>query len=103
MDTNGASWLPEWAKIDLRLDDNNALQFIHWKDDPEPYGANWFHRSDAKPNGWCMGGFQWHKPDERIHGPLWDLVSWEPLTVSPSLLCGCGAHGFIRDGKWIPA
>lgn len=29
------------------------------------------------------------------------VVSLEPLTISPSILCGeCGAHGFIRDGVW---
>ena len=34
----------------------------------------------------------------------WDLVQLEPLTLSPSLLCrACGHHGFIRDGKWVPA
>lgn len=41
------------------------------------------------------------KPHD-IHG--WDLVSEEPLTLSPSLLCrGCGHHGFIREGRWVPA
>lgn len=34
----------------------------------------------------------------------WDLVSEKPLTLAPSLLCRlCGHHGFIRDGKWVPA
>lgn len=34
----------------------------------------------------------------------WDLVSLEPLTLSPSLLClACNHHGFIRDGAWVPA
>lgn len=34
----------------------------------------------------------------------WDLVSEEPLTLSPSLLCrACGHHGFVRDGRWVPA
>lgn len=34
----------------------------------------------------------------------WELISLSPLTIAPSLLCGaCGDHGFIRDGKWIPA
>ncbi len=38
----------------------------------------------------------------------WAVVQREPLTLSPSLHCdpalgGCGAHGFIRDGKWVPA
>ena len=95
--------LPEWVRPDLWLDDNNAIQFIRWKDDPEPYMANWFHRSDAKERGWCMGGFIW-----RIPGPdypnqnqgLWTLDTWEPLTISPSLLCSCGVHGFIERGAW---
>jgi hypothetical protein len=36
--------------------------------------------------------------------PVWTVQSWEPLTISPSVLCrACGHHGFIRDGKWVPA
>ena len=33
------------------------------------------------------------------------LVRDDPLTISPSLLCPqkCGTHGFIIDGKWVPA
>jgi hypothetical protein len=34
---------------------------------------------------------------------LWQVESWEPLTLSPSILCHCGDHGFIRDGRWVPA
>lgn len=34
----------------------------------------------------------------------WKLESREPLTISPSLLCmSCQHHGFIREGKWVPA
>jgi hypothetical protein len=45
----------------------------------------------------------------------WDVLSWDPLTVSPSLLCRaynepgdrqsgtCDDHGFIRDGLWVLA
>lgn len=41
----------------------------------------------------------------------WAVESWDPLTVSPSLLCKaptenggvCGDHGFIRGGKWARA
>jgi hypothetical protein len=34
----------------------------------------------------------------------WDVQSVEPLTISPSLLCrACQHHGFIREGKWVPA
>lgn len=33
------------------------------------------------------------------------LVQRDPLTIRGSLLCpmGCGKHGFITDGKWVPA
>lgn len=34
----------------------------------------------------------------------WEVQSFEPLTISPSLLCrACGDHGFIREGKWVKA
>lgn len=33
--------------------------------------------------------------------PYWQLESWDPLTIFPSLLCGCGDHGFIREGRWV--
>jgi hypothetical protein len=34
----------------------------------------------------------------------WTVVSDEPLTLSPSLLCRtCGHHGFIREGRWVDA
>jgi hypothetical protein len=42
---------------------------------------------------WCSAG-----------QPHWQLVSEDPLHLEPSLLCrACGDHGFVRDGKWVPA
>ena len=36
--------------------------------------------------------------------PMWKVESWEPLTLSPSILRReCGCHGFIRNGKWVVA
>lgn len=36
--------------------------------------------------------------------PTWTVESWEPLTIAPSVLCqGCGDHGWIRGGQWVPA
>lgn len=35
--------------------------------------------------------------------PKWTVDVVEPLTLSPSILCGCGDHGYIRDGRWVPA
>lgn len=38
------------------------------------------------------------------HARGWTLVSADPLTVTPSVLCiACQTHGFITDGKWISA
>lgn len=47
---------------------------------------------------------------ENAQRPIWD-AAWLVdhvgdlafLTLSPSLLCGCGDHGFVREGKWVPA
>jgi hypothetical protein len=33
--------------------------------------------------------------------PRWQVESWDPLTLSPSLLCHCGDHGFIVEGRWV--
>lgn len=33
----------------------------------------------------------------------WTVVSWEPLTLTPSVLCDCGDHGYITNGEWVPA
>lgn len=61
-----------------------------------------------KENGQYSAGFIAFtgrtKPDWwRADAPTWDVVSEEPLTLSPSLACGmCGHHGFIRGGRWWP-
>lgn len=58
----------------------------------------------AGASDWCMGGITLDVPAaEGLSGARWQVQSMAPLTVSPSLLCQCGDHGFIRDGKWVPA
>lgn len=43
---------------------------------------------------------EWWSPS----APAWEVVSEDPLTLSPSLACGtCPHHGWIRDGIWVPA
>lgn len=55
--------------------------------------------------GDCEGAITFDTPIARAHfsGPYWTVESWDPLTLSPSLLCHCGDHGFIRAGRWVPA
>jgi len=48
---------------------------------------------------WCEGWVPLRAGDES-----WDLISYDPLELSPSLLCrSCGHHGWIRNGNWVPA
>lgn len=65
--------------------------------DGEPSGLvlNHPHRDNGQR---CSARVGWGK-----HGPH-TLVSLDPLHVEASVLCQwCGLHGFIRDGKWVPA
>lgn len=55
-----------------------------------------------KPDGSNCEGiihFKSHSPE---HG--WEIVGELPLSLDPSLLCTiCQDHGWIRDGRWVPA
>jgi hypothetical protein len=63
-------------------------------------------RHSAPDGSKCISSANFDTPEIRkLFGDhVWKVESWEPLTLSPSLLCmRCGDHGFIRDGKWIKA
>lgn len=68
-----------------------------------------FDYTHPRPDGQgqCAGGGWLDLPGVAAdfpESPRWTVESWEPLTLSPSLLCrGCGRHGFVRDGRWVPA
>jgi hypothetical protein len=32
--------------------------------------------------------------------PRWQVLSWEPLTLTPSIATGC-CHGYITEDKWV--
>lgn len=37
-------------------------------------------------------------------GSCWNLTSRDPITLTPSIAYRCcGLHGFLTDGKWVPA
>lgn len=80
-------------------------QFAHLPD-VEAWGATVSHLNDAGEP--CRSGVTFDGPVQCELVPdhaRWELVSLEPLTLSPSLLCrapGCTDHGFIREGRWVP-
>lgn len=60
--------------------------------------------TEDKPNGICGGYIAWEQ--RHVPPPKHRLVAGGPgdeehLTIEPSLLCRCGEHGFIREGKWV--
>lgn len=68
--------------------------------DTAPGLMEW-HWDDATGH-WCGGyvGFRNRGDSAGNH----ELVTADPLTISPSLLCrSCPSHGFVRSGSWQPA
>lgn len=64
------------------------------------------HERADVPGEWHDGGIPFEHPElGDIFGSraTWKVESWEPLTLSPSILCECGVHGYIRNGLWVPA
>lgn len=88
--------------------------------EPVPYvakaGMILTHRCKNSMTGWDQGAVTFKLPNvgDGQHG--WNVESWDPLTLSPSIQsmsytadrrhvrddCPLG-HGFIRGGKWVSA
>lgn len=100
----------------MDLGHDHELRFTSWKPDRklnpqydgiadvELFGATVKHRTPDGDECWGSITFEGETQDRIAPNvPKWQVTSWEPLTVTPSLLCHCGDHGFITDGKWVPA
>lgn len=87
----------------------------HWIDLGGGHRLQPTTRADGRPHGWidehtnaatgklCCGAVT-RAGMALGQEPTWRVVTEEPLTLEPSLLCRmCGDHGFVRDGKWVPA
>lgn len=100
---------------ELVLGDGHRLRFADWDPDLDlnpglrpladqfPARVSAIVSHDLPGGGTCEGMITFDVPLARAHfrGPYWTVESWEPLTLSPSLLCHCGDHGFIRAGRWV--
>lgn len=108
------------GSFDLDLGDGHTISYADWDPDLElnPQYAHLAGKLPARVTGivkhslpgvsgepYCEGAITFDTPIARsqFKGPFWTVHSWEPLTLTPSLLCHCGDHGFITNGRWVRA
>lgn len=80
----------EWISIDDQI-------WLSWMDNGNLLEAHNPRSDIGKPHalGWI----------DVTSGQKHRIVRRDPLTIEASIACsqGCGFHGFVRDGKWVPA
>jgi hypothetical protein len=113
------------ASEEIDLGYGHRLRFVSWgpdrmlnpqylcMPDVDRYGAIIRHEllpSDQNTtcvrDGKCQGYILFAGEVQQESEPVttaWRVLSWEPLTLDPSLQCHCGDHGHIREGRWVPA
>jgi hypothetical protein len=123
LDLGDGHWLRWTAQSDYVKQPNGTVT-SKGVDDRGPIGAIVVHTRESAPHGYCVGAITfdvpWLHEGFRTRGSqsaaLWQVQSFDPLTVSPSLLCKapvydenkqqigeCGDHGFIQNGRWVRA
>lgn len=90
----------------IDLGNNHFIKFCEYLGDERTAIRDKHLTKDGKR---CEGfvpikGRAWANEFKDVDGyQAWDAVSFNPLTLSPSLLCtACGDHGHIDGGKWVP-
>jgi hypothetical protein len=93
--------------IDLGNDHWATFYTGHGDETNTRIGAQIYHK--ASDGDWCVGSVLFDIPEaQRFPGAKWTLHSLDPLHIEPSVACGggpweCSDHGFIREGRWVPA
>lgn len=96
---------PNWREPDLDLGMDHLLW---WNESPEEPRCEWDGTGNFYRGAWirhpkqCVEG-AWCTGHITLGGDGWTLHTADPVTISPSLACDCGDHGFIQGGKWVPA
>lgn len=94
-----------WPPADMELNDLGSGMF--WT--PTMHNGVWvgiieWHRCVDPEGVLAAGGVLFQNAPESLKGARWTLECESPLTLSPSVLCRtCGLHGWIREGRWVPA
>jgi hypothetical protein len=106
-----------WVVGDPARFPTDDARLLRWHGEAETLVGiiHWHPRADGKtlPDGseaGCGGGVMFVRstsPSE-AERPIWQVMSLDPLHIEPSVLCtpgkgGCGSHGWIRGGLWVPA
>ena len=113
LDLGHAHWLM-FTRWDPDLELNPQFDTPEFDPPVERVGAQVYHR--RRDGRMCVGAIHFDTPGSPFTNArnAWHVVTWEPLTVEPSLLCKmplrfidgsqgtCGDHGFIRAGVWVP-
>ena len=117
---------PQDSCTEIDLGSGHSMRFFQWAPDDLPANRERYgvplpvvekagitvrHPAKSGPgnqgNGRCVSAVHFDLPELEKAGlgwHAWKVEQWEPLTLSPSLLCEtCGDHGFIRDGRWVQA
>lgn len=89
------------AVLELEGGEGLRLLFSERQDADDYCGAIFEHPSASTETGECSGAIFFR--GQGAGHPEWNVESEQPLTLSPSLLCHCGYHGFIQQGRWVPA
>lgn len=93
-----------WAEYSAWAPDRKLNPSRAHLSDVERWGVLIYHHNPA--GEWCAGFCTFAGEVQQEIAPnatTWTVESWDPLTISPSVLCSCGDHGFIRQGAWVPA
>ena len=88
---------PGWVRMVLLGHQDAAMACLFYEDGT----VRFRHRCDRGDRGiiTCAPAIQ-----VGPHGNGHTIVSLQPLTISPSILCpDCNTHGFVRDGVWAVA
>lgn len=107
------SWLTDRFEGENILDigHNHKVKFFtHTNSGDVLTGAFILHPKGPKDTGaypgedWCLGSVGFDIPENTSDtGAKWELRNLNPLHIEPSVLCDCGDHGWIRNGKWEPS
>lgn len=69
-----------------------------------PAAVTYTHPHPTLPAPYVCSGYVYFAGRAFDTGNGWTVEQDEPLTLKESLLCReCQHHGFVREGRWIPA